>query len=209
MDALEIKALMLDVDGVLINGRPEDGLHWSTSLEQDLGLPPNDLHREFFAAHWEEIVVGRATLEDSLAKVLKKIAPHLTADQLIAYWFERDSRLNRQLLEDLATIRAMGIQVHLATNQEHQRAHYLMNHLNLKNHVDGIQYSASLGQRKPSRDFFDKAASNVALPPNELLLIDDTIENIRAAEAAGWNASHWTGDQSLLRILEYWAIQGI
>src|SRR5262249_22970093 len=37
-DALPVKALMLDVDGVLVDGRPEDGRHWHTSIEEDLGL---------------------------------------------------------------------------------------------------------------------------------------------------------------------------
>ena len=31
---LGIQALMLDVDGVLIDGRPEDGRHWQTSIDQ-------------------------------------------------------------------------------------------------------------------------------------------------------------------------------
>jgi hypothetical protein len=35
---LALKALMVDVDGVLVDGRPEDGRHWTTSLEEDLGF---------------------------------------------------------------------------------------------------------------------------------------------------------------------------
>lgn len=40
MPQFTIKALMVDVDDVLINGRPRDGKHWSTDLEADLDLPP-------------------------------------------------------------------------------------------------------------------------------------------------------------------------
>ncbi|MBY0505265.1 MAG: HAD-IA family hydrolase [Bryobacteraceae bacterium] len=200
---MAIKALMVDVDGVLVHGRPEDGLHWSTSLLEDLGLHPNDLHREFFAVHWEDVVIGRAILQDSLARVLDRIAPRLTAGQLIAYWLERDSRLNRQFLQELDTIRAKGMRVHLATNQEHRRAQYLMDSLGLANHVDGIQYSAGLGARKPFREFFDQAALRVDLHPNELLLVDDSTENVKGAEAAGWKAAHWTGGQSLIEIVEH------
>ena len=100
-----IKAIMVDVDGVLVRGRPEDGRHWSTSLEVDLGLSAEDLHREFFNVHWDEIVIGRAKLEDRLPPVLQKIAPHLTADQLINYWFAQDVRLDHELLRDLAQLR--------------------------------------------------------------------------------------------------------
>lgn len=199
-----IKALMVDVDGVLVHGRPEDGLHWSTSLQEDLGLHPNDLHREFFAVHWEDVVAGRACLEESLGMVLDRIAPSLTAGQLIAYWFERDSRLDQRLLQELATIRAMGIGVQLATNQEHRRAQYLMDVVGLRDYVDGIQYSAGLGARKPFGEFYDRATATLGLPADQLLLVDDSMENIRAAETAGWKACHWTGGKSLVELLENW-----
>jgi putative hydrolase of the HAD superfamily len=53
-----IKALMLDVDGVLVTGRPSDGRHWVTSLEADLGLSFTVLQDAFFEHYWEEIVTG-------------------------------------------------------------------------------------------------------------------------------------------------------
>jgi putative hydrolase of the HAD superfamily len=59
---VRIKALMLDVDGVLVDGRPEDGRHWQTSVEEDLGFSADTLHEQFFAPHWDHIVVGRAGL---------------------------------------------------------------------------------------------------------------------------------------------------
>lgn len=192
---------MMDVDGVLVHGRPEDGRHWSTSLHEDLGLHPHDLHREFFAVHWEDVVLGRATLEDSLAPVLQRIAPLLSPELLISYWLERDSRLNLNLLQELTRIRATGLQIHLATNQEHRRARYLMDTLALAHHVEGIHYSAGLGVRKPFRGFFDQVTATVTLPPCEILLVDDSLENIRGAEAAGWKALHWTGEGSGLATL--------
>jgi len=192
-----IKALMMDVDGVLVRGRPEDGRHWSTSLETDLGLRADTLQQEFFNVYWEDVVLGRLTLEDSLSPVLRKIAPHLSPEQLIAYWFERDSRLDHDLLKELATLRSSGMPIYLATNQEHRRAQHLMQNLGLAEYVDGIHYSAQLGTRKPSRDFFDTVASKVELPANTLVLVDDTLDNVTAATAAGWKALHWTPGRSL------------
>lgn len=187
-----IKALMLDVDGVLVQGRPEDGRHWSTSLEADLGLRPGDLQSEFFDSHWEEVVVGRAELAERLALVLAKLAPNLSADKLIAYWFAHDARLHQELLGELGAIRSAGVAVYLATNQEHLRTHYLMEQLGLAAHVDGIHYSAQLGARKPYRDFFDRIVARSGFAAQELLLVDDAADNIQAAAAAGWRTLHWT-----------------
>ncbi|MCB8823514.1 HAD-IA family hydrolase [Microvirga rosea] len=193
---------MVDVDGVLVRGRPADGRHWSASLETDLGLRPEDLHREFFAKHWNDVVIGRAKLEDRLLAALRHIAPHVTVERLIEYWFAHDACLDRRLLQDLQALRSWGYQVYLATNQEHRRAQYLMGTLGLASVVDGIQYSAQIGAKKPSAAFFEGAASAVGLLPADILLIDDTLENVRTAQACGWQGVLWSGKESLFDVLK-------
>ena len=60
---MNVKVLMVDVDGVLIHGRPVDGLPLFTYLERDLGLRHDLLQREFFQPHWGDIVTGREALK--------------------------------------------------------------------------------------------------------------------------------------------------
>jgi putative hydrolase of the HAD superfamily len=192
-----MKALMVDVDGVLVHGRPVDGLPLFTYLEHDLGLRPETLQQEFFKPHWLDIVTGREPIEPRLASVLQKIAPGLSAATLIDYWFENDSRLDFRLLEELATCRKNGISLFLATNQEHLRARYLMDQLGLHAHFDGIFYSAALGHKKPSADFFRLATSHAGVRSEEVAFIDDTLENIEAAREFGWYAVHWKAGMTL------------
>lgn len=185
------KALMVDVDGVLVDGRPEDGRPWHTSLEEDLGFSSETLHEMFFAPYWENIVVGRAGLMEGLTAALARFAPHVSPAELVSYWFEKDSRLAAPFLRELSLVRSAGIRVYLATNQEHLRAAYLMEELRLAEHVDGIFYSAALGARKPDVEFFKKVQAGVELPGEEILLIDDDHRNIEAAVRVGWQALHW------------------
>ena len=189
-----VKALMLDVDGVLVDGRPEDGRHWQTALEEDLGITPDALHEHFFAPHWNDIVIGRAGLMEHLTTALRKISPELSPADFIAYWFEKDSRIVAPLLSELSSVRSRGTRVYLATNQEHLRAAHLMQNLGLAQHVDGIFYSAQLGVKKPDMAFFEKVQAVVTLGANEILLVDDSRQNIDAALKAGWQAMHWTKD---------------
>ncbi|MBB3645206.1 putative hydrolase of the HAD superfamily [Rhizobium sp. BK619] len=196
-----MKVLMVDVDGVLIHGRPADGLPHFTYLERDLGLRLDLLQREFFQTCWADIIVGREPLEPSLAKVLAKIAPQLSAATLIDYWFENDSRLDRVLLDELAAFRQSGVTLFLATNQEHGRARYLMEQLGLNAHFDDILYSAALGYRKPSPDFFRLATERAGALPGEIAFIDDMAENIEAARQFGWNAAQWTAGARLRETL--------
>ncbi|PZP19211.1 MAG: haloacid dehalogenase, partial [Sphingomonas hengshuiensis] len=89
---MEIIAIMVDVDGVLIV-HPHSG-GWADDLERDIGIEPSLLHRAFFARHWDDVVNGRAPLRDRLAPVLERIAPNVSCDALIDYWFAHDAHLN-------------------------------------------------------------------------------------------------------------------
>lgn len=187
-----MKILMVDVDGVLVHGRPADGLPFATNLEHDLGLPLETLQREFFKPYWPDIVTGREPIEPRLTAVLSKIAPHLETETLLSYWFENDSRLDERLIADLAAIRETGVALYLATNQEHRRAAWLMNELGLTRHFDGIFYSAQFGHRKPASDFFRLATQEAGAEVGEIVFLDDTLENVEAARLFGWTALHWT-----------------
>lgn len=189
---MAIAALMVDVDGVLIDGRPGDGRAWQTSMEEDLGVSPDALHNEFFVPYWEDILVGGSGLMERLTPALQKIAPEVNPAVLVSYWLERDSRVVRPLLQELSLVRAKGVRVYLATNQEHLRAGYLMETLGLAEYVDGMFYSARIGAKKPDSEFFARVQAAVAIDRKEILLIDDNRQNVEAARLAGWQAFHWT-----------------
>lgn len=192
-----ICALLVDVDGVLVCGRPSDGRPWASTMEADLGLRVADLQREFFIPYWNDIVIGRHGLEERLKPTLARIAPDVSYEDFIAYWFENDARLNVELLEELRQRRNFGTRIYLATNQEHLRAAHLIDRLGLGHHIDGIYYSAALGCRKPDRAFFHKVGTLSGFQPEQLLLIDDTPANVSAARALGWKAIEWVNGSSL------------
>lgn len=196
-----MRVLMIDVDGVLVRGRPSDGRPHFSDLEADLGLPLHRLQERFFVPHWADIVTGRQPLEPVLATVLAEIAPHLAPRTLIDYWFANDSRIDRPLLDAIVVERRAGRRVFLATNQEHLRAAYLMEELGLGLHVDGIVHSAALGHRKPSRAFYEGATERVKEIPSQIVLVDDTSDNVVAAREFGWRAVHWTEGMDLATAL--------
>jgi putative hydrolase of the HAD superfamily len=196
---MPIKALMVDVDGVVVTSLEPGG--WSTHLERDLGLSQARLQEAFFAPHFGDIVHGRAALRDRLSPVLAQIAPHLSAETLIAYWFEQDAHLDHGLLAQIDTLRAAGLKAHLATVQEHERADYLWTRLGLKDHFDAIHYAADLGWTKPAAEFFKTVEARCGFAPDELFFIDDKAANVNAALALGWHAEVWTGDQTVTALM--------
>jgi len=188
---------MLDVDGVLVTGRP-----WAGDIERDLGIAPERLQALLFRPHWAEIVIGRKDLRAVLEVCLPELAPGLSAEDFLSYWFARDSNLNQALLAECDALRRRGLRIFLATNQEHLRAADLMERLGLGQRVEGMVYSARVAAKKPERAFFDAALAISGSHAEETLLVDDSAANVAAARAAGWQAHHWTGPASLSALLE-------
>jgi putative hydrolase of the HAD superfamily len=198
-DLMAIKAIMVDVDGVLIVHPDVEG--WSVHLERDLGLSASTLQTEFFEQHWDDVIHGRASLRDRLGPTLKIIAPHLTCDALINYWFSNDAHLNEGLLDELESIRADGILIHMATVQEHERASFLWENLNFRSRFDGIHYAAELGCVKPDIQFYTSIEARTGFAPHELFFIDDKHANVEGARFCGWAASLWTGKEALRSLI--------
>jgi putative hydrolase of the HAD superfamily len=192
---MSIKVIMVDVDGVIVTHPHPEG--WSSGLEADLGVARETLQAAFFKPHFADIVHGRAALRERLAPVLREIAPHLTCDRLIDYCFAADAHLNNDLLEQLATVRNDGLELHLATVQEHERADYLWRKLGLRERFDAIHYAADLGWAKPADQFFAEVERRICFAPEEIFFIDDKVENVEAARSRRWRAEVWTGDERL------------
>lgn len=192
---------MLDVDGVLVDGRPQDGQRWNFSLEKDLGIAPDVLADGFFSKHWADVIVGKRDLMDALSECLQNTSLATTPEDLINYWFEMDARIVPSVLADCKVAREQGIPVYLTTNQEHKRASYLMKNMGLNSVVDGIVYSAQLGAQKPQDKFYVNASNAVGYDSSDLLLVDDTPANIEGAIKAGWAAVYWDGSERLAEIL--------
>ncbi len=197
---MAIKVLMIDVDGVIVvHPRPQG---WSVNLERDLGLARDTLQDAFFKQHFSEVIHGRAALRERLEPVLREIAPHLTCDQLIEYWFANDAHLNAPLLQQLGRARRRGLRLHLATVQEHERADFLWRTLGLREQFDAIHYAADLGWAKPAPEFFAEIEQRSGFAPNEIFFIDDKIDNVAAARSRNWHAAVWTGENTLDELLE-------
>lgn len=198
---MKAKCLMLDVDGVLVFGRPSDGQHWMVGLKEDLGIAPRDISRTFFRAEWNSVFEGGMDLIPALQRGLDELEADVRAEDFVSYWFEMSSRIVEPVLVDVRRAREQGIPVYLATNQCYERADHLLHSVGLGDEIDGIVHSAMAGYQKPHAGFYSFVEQKTGYCPQDLLMVDDKLENVEAAIAAGWQAAHWTAGDNLSAIL--------
>ena len=120
--------LVLDVDGVIIEGFPRQ--RWDRHLKADLGVNPKKLQRRFFKPHWPDVVSGRTPVEEPLAAFLAEHAPHLTVERFLEYWHGRDARVVQEVIDAARRWQQdSNGSLALATNQDAARAAYLKDNI--------------------------------------------------------------------------------
>ena len=79
------------------------------------------------------------------------------------------------------TLRASGVGVHLATNQDLGRAAYMKAELGYDEVFDSCFYSSDVGWAKPSAEFFMHMVEMLGVPADEVLFVDDSQANVDGA----------------------------
>ncbi len=135
-------------------------------------------------------VSGACDLKEALGRVLPSVGYEGSIDAFVAYWFAKDSNVNRDVLGVVKRLALhTNVELYLVTGQEHYRAHYLWNQLGFRQHFKDIMCSAKLGHLKGTHAFFQ--AINAALeiaPAEQPLFFDDQEEIVCLAREIGWDA---------------------
>ena len=193
--------LVLDCDGVVLSGHPEGG-RWDKHLKRDFGVEPERLQSLFFRRHWGRVEIGEADLFDMLDRVWPELGSPGDPRALVDYWFASGAAKDAAVLAQVDVWRAAGGKAFLGTTQEHHRAKYIWETVGLKNHFDGLLYSAELGAKKPDAEYYARAHARLPVASrDEVVFLDDLIGNVDAANAFGWRAYHFRSASDLRRAL--------
>lgn len=88
--------------------------------------------------------------------------------------------------------------------QEHYRARFLWDDLDLRRHFSAMHYAADIGYRKTDVEFYQTIERRTGLRPEQCCLIDDSEPNVETARSAGWPGVLWTGGTRLADISPTW-----
>ncbi len=200
-----MKTVLFDVDGVLVHGyhaRAEYRRCWDEHIERDFGIDRQRLRDEFILGPFTmQVLTGRRDLAHALGEYLPILGYDENPQAFIEYWLEKDSNINHGLFEYIERLKKSGrFRLYIATNQEHNRARYLMDNMGFNRWFDDIFHSARLGVLKPHPDYFAAIENCLGLESaDKPVFFDDTPDVVRGAFTAGWEAYEFLKPDDLLR----------
>lgn len=178
----DIRALIFDMDGVIVDSEP---LHLAAYKEffEKFGI-------EYTASHNEEFL---GTKDVAMARTLidRHNLPH-TPESMVK---EKESILIRLLTEEatprpglrviLEEARANALPMAIASSATLPTIQLVVDRLGIREYFTSLTSGDEVQNGKPAPDVFLLAAKRLGQSPEHCLVIEDTINGIRAAKAAG------------------------
>jgi putative hydrolase of the HAD superfamily len=187
--------ILFDTDGVIIQRE----MYFSQRFSEEFGVPLEKI-LPFFKQEYQLCIVGKADIRVELSKYVIEWGWKKTVDELLAYWFSHESKINEQMLKEVKVLRNTGVRCYLHTNNEKYRSKYLFEKLGLKKYFDGAFSSAGLGFKKPQQEFWSSIYNYLDKPDKHSVLVWDNEEgNIHSARDFGFKAELYSDFGSYVR----------
>lgn len=184
---LAVKAVMIDLDGTLLDTAP-DIAEAAQRMLRDLGLPPVDLAKiRSFIGNGIGNLVKRALTGEMHGKpdeaLFAKALP--VFQQHYAEVLTLNTRPYPGVMEGLAALREAGFPLACITNKAEMFTLPLLERMAMKAFFALILSGDSLAKKKPDPLPVLHACQFFGCQPGEMLLIGDSTNDTQAAHAAG------------------------
>ena len=201
-----IAAVMFDLDGTLVQTEKLKALSYAIAVQRLRDLPEPDqraveAYRKVVGASREvasQFVIDELDLESDIRPLLGKYGASESSQVLAAMRVEIYSQLvaDPQVLRDnqwphtiglLRIVKEAGCKTALATMSQRQEALHVLRTLDLEHWLDEILTREDVERPKPDPEIYLLAARRLGVPPGECLALEDSLNGVRAAAAAGTN----------------------
>lgn len=181
------KVALYDNDGMMTRSRRFSEVY---AEEFNLDIAVMD---PFFAGPYEQCLIGKADLREELEKVLGIWKWKGTADELMQYWFTIGDTIDQEVYVSIAKLKAQGLRVCLATNQEKYRMQHFITKYSYDTLFDELLYASKLGAFKHKTEGLEKILQILkekygVSDRGEIMYWDDREKNVEFIGSMGFNA---------------------
>src|SRR3990167_4471828 len=179
-----LKAVIFDMDGVLVDTEPLADLHFSRFLKDQFNIKVDP---EFFqrfrgstSKHFWEIIIKEFNLESTYEEISEIARPRYLE-------FLKKSDLQaipgiKVLIENLLKA---NIKIAVASSASHKRIKTILEIIKLDDKFEIIISADHIKNSKPHPEIYLIAAKTLGVDPKDCIAIEDATNGVRSAKAAG------------------------
>lgn len=180
---MSIKAVIFDMDGVLLNSEP---LHDAANLQilRDAGIEADSSVTDPYVGRTSETMWGALKEQLQLTASVDSLVERQWEDVIRAL---PDSGIEASegLHELLAYIEDHSIRATIASSSHGAFVEAVLSHLDIEPFFEGYTCGEEIIHSKPAPEIFLLAADKLGVSPSECLVIEDSSAGVRAGKAAG------------------------
>lgn len=174
-----IKAIIFDLDGVIINSNPAIETFWKSWTDKE-GVDLTDtLIREW--------IYGRK-VGDTLTGLFNHVSDK-RKKEIEQSAFDFDSTMKpgaiRGVVEFIASLHSLPVPIGVVTSSHHSRMFTMLKNLGLENKFTHFVTANDVTRGKPHPEPYLKMSAEMNLPTHACLVFEDAVSGIQSAVAAG------------------------
>jgi len=199
--AAPIKHILLDIGGVLLN------LHFNRAAEKLKNYSEKSFEsivEMIQGRHKTRLDTGGITVEEFHQEIVRSLGLEMSFEEFRELWCDVFSENSE--FSSLIDILDQSHNLILASNTDALHFNYIIEHYPFIRKIKHRALSYEMGVVKPAPEFFTQILRRFRLRPQETLLIDDSSDNVMAAERVGLSGIIYRDYETLLDQLSRFGI---
>lgn len=189
-----IRAIIFDFGRVISAQKPASLFR---RYEEELDLAPGMLNRIMFGTEsWQQVLVGRKTLDDYWREIGPALGLHNPGDiDAFRSRYFSDEEVDSGVLDLIRSLKGC-YRLAILSNAPPRLSKWLAD-WGILDLFDVVVCSGDEGLVKPDRAIFELVLARLGVSPEEAVFVDDTLGHVQAASALGLHAIHFTTASAL------------
>jgi beta-phosphoglucomutase family hydrolase len=179
-----MKAVIFDMDGVLVDTNPHHKTAWREYYQRFSKELSDDEFIRYVSGKHNAAIVAHLLDNQSLSESeVKRISAEKEA--LFRELYQHHMAPVSGLIDFLEALKAAGIRMAVATSAPVENLDFVVDTLNIRSYFDVLLNESMVNHPKPDPEIYELAMKQLDVSPDESVIFEDSTTGIQAAKASG------------------------